>query len=57
MMHRLSKILASLFALAIAAPAAAQVVPDGPVLAATDLREAQKAAFDVLAEWYRRKMP
>ena len=57
MMHRLPTFLAALFALAIAAPAAAQVVPDGPVLAAADLREAQKAAFDVLAEWYRRKMP
>jgi beta-glucuronidase len=41
MMHRLPKFLAALFALAIAAPAAAQVVPDGPVLAAADLREAQ----------------
>jgi beta-glucuronidase len=41
MMHRLPTFLAALFALAFAAPIAAQVVPEGPVLAAADLREGQ----------------
>lgn len=40
-MHRLPTFLAALFALAFAAPIAAQVVPEGPVLAAADLREGQ----------------